>query len=83
MFLQNLFKGESSIPINRPVDEMSWPTSRNGKVVHRTMPFKMSILHYNRWEAGQLLEVIVNPPLELPLARYGRIYKILFGQNNK
>jgi len=27
MFPQSLFGGESSIPINRLVDEMSWPTS--------------------------------------------------------
>jgi hypothetical protein len=36
---------------------------------------------YNRWEAGQLLETIINPPLEVPLTGYGRIYKYLFGQN--
>ncbi len=52
MFPQNLFIGESSIPINRPLDEMSWPTSCNGKVVRHTVPFKMSNLHYNWWEAG-------------------------------
>ena len=61
---------------------MSWPTSRNGKVVHCIVPFKMSNLHYNQWEVGhQLFEAIVNPPLEVPLLGYGRIYKILFGQN--
>jgi hypothetical protein len=27
----------------------------------------MSNLHYNQWEAGQLLEVIINPPLEVSL----------------
>jgi hypothetical protein len=47
MFPQSLFGGESSIPINRLVDEMSWPTSHNGKVIHHMMPFKMSNLHYN------------------------------------
>jgi hypothetical protein len=41
----------------------------------------MSNLHYNPWEAIQLLEAIINPPLEVPLPGYGRIYKILFGQN--
>jgi hypothetical protein len=47
IFLQSLFGGEGSIPINRLVDEMLWPTSRNGKVVRHTLPFKMSNLHYN------------------------------------
>jgi hypothetical protein len=51
-FLQSLFGGENSIPINRPMDDMLWPTSHNGKVVHRIVPFKMSNLHYNWWEAG-------------------------------
>jgi hypothetical protein len=65
MFLQSLFGGENSIPINRPLDEMSWPTSHNGKAIHRTMPFKMLNLHYNRWEVGQLFKTIINPPLEV------------------
>jgi hypothetical protein len=34
IFLQNLFGEESSILINRLVDEMSLPTTPNGKVVH-------------------------------------------------
>jgi hypothetical protein len=63
------------------VDEMSWPTSCNGKVVHHTMLFNMSNLHYNWWETRQLLEAIINPPLEVPPNGYGWIYKILFGQN--
>jgi hypothetical protein len=41
----------------------------------------MSNLHYNLWETGQLFEVTINPPLEVPPLEYGRIYKILFGQN--
>jgi hypothetical protein len=81
MFLRNLFGRENSILINRPVDEMSWPTSHNGKAIHRTMPFKMSNLHYNWWEASRLLEVTINPPLEVLPPIYGRIYKILFNQN--
>ncbi len=83
IFAQSLFRGESSIPINRLVDEMSWPTSHDGKVVCCRVPFKMSNLHYNQWEDGQLLEAIINPSLEAPLPRYGRIYKIMFGQNPK
>jgi hypothetical protein len=74
-------KGENSIPINSLVGEMLWPTSCNGRGVHRIMPFKMSNLHYNRWEVGQFFETIVNPPLEVPPLRYGRIYKILFDKN--
>jgi hypothetical protein len=58
---------ENFIPIHRLVDEMLWPTSCNGKVIHRTMPFMMSNSHYNWWEASQLLEVIINPPLEVYL----------------
>ncbi len=46
-----------------------------------TMPLKMSNLHYNLWETGQLFEVTINPPLEVPPLEYGRIYNILFGQN--
>ncbi len=46
-FSSSLFGGKSSILINRPMDEMSWPTSCNGKVVLHTVPFKMSNLHYN------------------------------------
>jgi hypothetical protein len=38
MFPQSLFGGEISILISRPMDEMSWPTSDNGKVVHRIVP---------------------------------------------
>jgi hypothetical protein len=56
---------ENSMPINRLMDEMSWPTSHNGKVVHRIMPFKMSNPHYNLCEASQFLETIINPPLEV------------------
>ncbi len=63
------------------MDEMSWPTSCNGKVVHRIVPFNMSNLHYNGWEVDQLLEVVINPPLEVPPPRYGWIYKIMSGQN--
>ncbi len=81
IFLQSLFGGESSILINRIVDEMWWPTSPNGKVVCHKVPFKMSNLHYNRWEAGQLLEATINPSLEVPLPRYGQIYKIVSSQN--
>ncbi len=81
IFLRSLFGGKSSILINRPMNEMSWPTSCNGKVVCHRMPFKMINLHYSLWGIGQFLEVIVNPPLEVPLPRYGWIYKILFSQN--
>ncbi len=58
------------------MDEMLWPTSHNGKVVYCTLPCNISNLNYNWWEANQL-EVIVNPPLEVFLFRYGQIYKIL------
>jgi hypothetical protein len=47
------------------------------------MPFKMSNMHYNWWQIGQLLEVIVNPPLEVLDLVYGRIYEISFGKNFK
>ncbi len=50
MIFQTLFGGESSIPINRPMDEMSWPTSCNGKVVHHTMPSSLQnegAFHYS------------------------------------
>jgi len=63
------------------MDEMSWPTSGNGKVVHCIVIFNMSNLHYNWWETRKLLKVIINPPLEVPPLGYGWIYKILFGQN--
>jgi hypothetical protein len=56
---QNLVRGEIYIPINR---EMLWPTTYNGEVVCQIMSFKMSNLHYNRWEVGRLLEEIINPP---------------------
>jgi hypothetical protein len=78
---QSLFEKENSVPINRLMDEMSWPTSPNGKVVCCRVPFKMSNLHYNRWEVGQLLEATINPSLEVPLLKYGWIYKIMSGQN--
>jgi hypothetical protein len=48
IFPRSLFGGESSIPLNRLVDEMSWSTSCNGKAVCCTLPFKMSNLHYNQ-----------------------------------
>jgi hypothetical protein len=81
IFLWSLFGGETSIPINRLVDEMSWPTTHNGKVVRWTIPFKMSNLHYNQWEVGWVFEATINPPLKVLLHGYGRIYKIIFGQN--
>jgi hypothetical protein len=81
IFPQRLFGGESSILINRPMDNMLWPTSHNGKVFHHSMPFKMSNLHHNWWEAGWLFEATINPPLEVPLPRYGWIYNILSSQN--
>ncbi len=34
------------------MDEMSWPTTLNGKGVRSTLSFKMSNLHYNQWEVG-------------------------------
>ncbi len=71
IFPRSLFGGESPTPINRLVDEMSWPTSRNGKVVCHKMPFKMSNIHYNWWEASQLFEATINPSLEVPLPGYG------------
>jgi hypothetical protein len=71
MLLQSLFKKENSIPINRLVHEMSWPTSCNGKAIHRMVPFKMSNLHYNWWEVSRLLEVSISPPLEVPPPIYG------------
>jgi hypothetical protein len=63
------------------MDEMSWPTTRNGTVVCRVVPFKMSNLHYNQWEVGQLLKTTINPPLKVPPLGYGRIYQILSSQN--
>jgi len=39
----------------------------------------MSNMHYNWWETGQLLEAIVNPPLEVLDFGYGQIYKTSFG----
>jgi hypothetical protein len=33
IFPRSLFERESSIPINRPLDEMLWPTPRNGKAI--------------------------------------------------
>jgi hypothetical protein len=77
----SLFRGESSIPINRPVDEMSWPTSCNGKVVHQMVPFKLSNPHYNLWEASWLFEVTINSPLKVSPPEYGWTHKILFCQN--
>jgi hypothetical protein len=63
------------------VDDMSWPTSCNGKAVCWIVPFNMLNLHYNQWEASWILEAIVNSPLGVPPPRYGQIYKILFGQS--
>ncbi len=60
---------------------MSWRTSRNGKVVCHRVSFKRSNLHYNRWEVGQLFETTINPSLDVPLPRYGWIYKIMSGHN--
>jgi hypothetical protein len=33
IFLQNIFIKENSILVNRQVDEMSWPTTPNGKTI--------------------------------------------------
>jgi hypothetical protein len=71
IFFLSLFGREISILINKLVNEMLWPTTHNGKAICQTMPFKMSNLHYNWWEVGQILEAIINPPLEVPLLRYG------------
>jgi hypothetical protein len=68
IFFQNLFGKESSILINRPVDEMLRPTTPSGKAIRWIM---MSNLYYNRWEADQFLEASINTPLEVPLLGYG------------
>jgi len=81
IFFQSLFKGERSILINRLVDEMLWPTTCISKAVCQTIPFKMSNLHCNWWEASWLLEANVNPLLKVPSLGYGQIYKILSSQN--
>ncbi len=73
----SLFGGEISIPINWPIDRMSWPTTHFKHI----MPSKMSKQHYNGWEIGYLLEVVVNPPLEDPMFGCGQIYKIMFGES--
>jgi hypothetical protein len=52
-------------------DEKAWPTTWNGKIVRQIMPFKMCKPHYNRWEASQLLKVVVNPSLEVLALGYG------------
>jgi len=44
IFFQNLFGKESSILINRPVDEMLRPTTLSGKAIRWIM---MSNLYYN------------------------------------
>jgi hypothetical protein len=62
---------------------MPWPTSCKGKVVYHIVPFKMSNLHYNWWEAGQLLKATISPPLEVPPPRYGQIYKIYLAKIQK
>jgi hypothetical protein len=48
---------------------MLWPTC-NGKAIHWTIRFKMSNLHYNWWEANQLLEAIVKRQYEVTLGNY-------------
>jgi hypothetical protein len=63
------------------MDEMLWLTSRNGKIIHGTVPFKVQNLHYNQKEVGWLLEATINPPLEVPLPGYGKIYKIISSEN--
>jgi hypothetical protein len=63
------------------VDEMSWPTTRNGNVVCQIVLFKMSNLHWCWWEASWFLEMTLNTPLEVCLPGYGWIYKVLSGQN--
>jgi len=78
-FPLSLFGRENSIPMNRPMDDMSWPTSCNGKAICRIVPFNMSNLHYNQWEVGRILESIIDSPLGAPLLR--QIYKILFSQS--
>jgi hypothetical protein len=83
IFLWSLFKGESFIPINRLVDEMLWPTSCNGKVIRCIMPSMMSNLHYNRWEAKQLFEVIINPPSEVPLLDIDKSIKFYLAKIKK
>ncbi len=66
IILRSLFGEESYVLVNRPFNEVAWLTTWNGKIVRQTMPFKMSKLYYNRWGVGQFLEVVVNPPLEVP-----------------
>lgn len=56
---------------------MSWPTTHFKHI----MPSKMSKQHYNGWEIGYLLELVVNPPLEDPMFGCGQIYKIMFGES--
>jgi hypothetical protein len=76
--LKFIWHEENFVLVNCPFDDMAWPTTHNGKIVKRKMSFKMFKPHYNWWEVGQLLEMVVNPLLDVPTLGYGRIYKIFF-----
>ncbi len=45
---------------------MTW----NGKTIRWTMLVKMSNPHYNWWEVGSFLEMIMKPMLEVHVPRY-------------
>jgi hypothetical protein len=49
---------------------MAWHTTWNGKTIKWTMLFKMIEPHYNQWEVGSFLEMIMNPLLEVNVPRY-------------
>ncbi len=76
ILLQTLFGEKHYVLVNCPFNEVAWPTTWNGKIIRRTMPFKMSKLHYNRWGFGRFLKVIVKPQLEVLTPRHRQIFKI-------
>jgi hypothetical protein len=59
------------------LDPNAWPNSRNGRKIHRSNTFKLSILQENKWEVGQTFKTTLLTPSNIPLPRYGEFYLLL------
>jgi hypothetical protein len=56
------------------LDPNAWPKSRNGRKIHRSNTFKLSILQENKWEVGQTFKATLLTPSNIPPPRYGEFY---------
>jgi hypothetical protein len=76
---RNVFSDGTSALVYKPLDPNAWPKSRNGRKIHHSGTFKLSILQENKWEVGQTFKATLLTPSNIPPPIYGEIYLLLLG----